>query len=155
MIVYRLGTTKYAEDIKGEGARIFGGRWNNKMISCLYTSERRALAILEYTVNVNIDNIPRPLSITSIEIPDRPIKILAEADLPGNWKYSPAPSSTKKLGSKLLMDAEFSIIRIPSTIIPYEFNYLLNPLQRDSKKFKVIDISDFVYEVRIKVTNQS
>lgn len=155
MIVYRVGRTKYATDLNGEGARLFGGRWNNKMISCLYTSESRALAILEYTVNVNIDDIPRALSITSIEIPDRSIKILSEADLPGNWKYSPAPSSTKKFGSKLLQDAEFPIIRIPSTIIPNEFNYLLNPLHRDSKKFKIIDISDFVYDVRIKIVNQN
>ena len=88
MVVYRVGKTKYANDLKGEGARLFGGRWNNKMVGCLYTSESRALAVLEYTVNVNIDDIPRALSITVIGIPDSPIKILSEADLPGDWKLS-------------------------------------------------------------------
>jgi RES domain-containing protein len=150
MLVYRVSKTKYAGDLKGEGARLFGGRWNNKMIACLYTSESKALAVLEYTVNVNIDDIPRSLSIITIEIPDRPITILDEADLPGDWKYSPAPSSTKDFGSKLLLAAAEPVIRIPSAVIPSEFNYILNPLHPDSKKFTVIDTIDFVYDVRIK-----
>jgi RES domain-containing protein len=150
MIVYRIGKTKYANDLQGEGARLFGARWNNKMIACLYTSESRALALLEYTVNVNIDDIPRALSITAIEIPDRTIRILNESDLPGDWKDSPAPSSTKDFGSKLLLAAAEPVIRIPSAAIPEEFNYLLNPLHADSKKFKIIDISGFSYDIRIK-----
>ena len=150
MIVYRIGKTKYANDLKGEGARLFGGRWNNKQIACLYTSESRALAILEYTVNINIDDIPRALSLTTIEIPDLPITIINEVDLPGDWKQSPAPSSTKEFGSKLLLEAAAPVIRIPSAIISAEFNYLLNPLHPDSKKFRIINIIDFVYDVRIK-----
>ena len=151
MVVYRVGKTKYANDLKGEGARLFGGRWNNKMVGCLYTSESRALAVLEYTVNVNIDDIPRALSITVIEVPDGPIKILSEADLPGDWKLSPAPSSTKDFGSKLLLTAAEPVIRIPSSVIPGEFNFLLNPLHADSSKFKILEVKDFVYDVRIKV----
>ena len=150
MIVYRIGKTKYAGDLKGEGTRLFGGRWNNKMVGCLYTSASRALAVLEYTVNINIADIPRALSIIVIEIPDKPIRILSEADLPGNWKVSPAPASTKDFGSKLLLTAAEPVIRIPSPIIPNEFNYLLNPLHPDSAKFKIIEITDFSYDVRIK-----
>lgn len=150
MLVYRVGKTKYANDLTGEGARLFGGRWNNKMISCLYTSGSRALALLEYTVNIDINDIPRALSITTIEIPDRSIKILKEADLPGDWKQSPAPSSTKTFGSKLLLAAEKPVIRILSTVVPEEYNYLLNPLHPESKKFKIVSVGDFVYDVRIK-----
>src|SRR3954451_490341 len=99
MIVYRVGKSKYASDLTGEGATLYGGRWNNKLVGCLYTSESRALAVLEYSVNVNIEDIARALSITSIEIPDQIIKTLNEQDLPGDWRRSPAPSSTKEFGS--------------------------------------------------------
>ncbi len=150
MVVYRVGRTKYANDLEGVGARLFGGRWNNKSVACLYTSESRALAILEYTVNVGIDDIPRALSIITIEIPDAPIKMLTESDLPGDWKRSPAPSSTKEFGSKVLKQAAEPVIKIPSTVIPIEFNFLLNPLHFDSSKFRIIDIVDFIYDVRIK-----
>ncbi|RYY06184.1 MAG: RES domain-containing protein [Sphingobacteriaceae bacterium] len=151
MIVYRVGKTKYANDLMGEGARLNGGRWNNKGVGCLYTSESRALALLEYTVNIDIDDIPRALSITIIEIPNYSIKNWKEADLPGDWRYSPAPSSTKNFGSKLLLAVKEPYIKVPSTVIPAEYNYLLNPLHPESKNFKVIDISDFIYDVRIKV----
>lgn len=150
MTVYRVGKTKYAHDLTGEGARLFGGRWNNKMIGCVYTSETRSLALLEYTVNINIDDIPRSLSIVTIQIPDQSIRFLQEADLPGDWKHSPTPSSTKSFGSKLLLAVKEPVIRIPSTVISAEFNYLLNPLHPESKKFKIIDISDLIYDVRIK-----
>ena len=65
-----------------------------KGVGCLYTSESRALAVLEYTVNINIHDIPRSLSMITLEIPDnyldQPIAVL-----PGNWRDSPAPSSTR------------------------------------------------------------
>ena len=151
MLVYRISQSKYADDLKGEGARLFGARWNNKNIACLYTSESRALALLEYTVNVNIDDIPRALSISAIEISDTAVTILNEADLPGYLEEYPAPFSTKDFGSRLLLAAAEPVIKIPSTIIPNEFNYLLNPLHPDSSQFKIIEISDFSYDVRIKI----
>jgi RES domain-containing protein len=151
MIVFRIGKTKYAKDLTGEGARLNGGRWNHKLIACIYTSESRALAVLEYTVNVNIDDIPGALSITTFEIPKIGILELKEADLPGNWKEVPTPSSTKDFGSNLLKTAAFPIIKIPSILIQKEFNYLLNPAHVDSKNFRILDISDFVYDVRIKL----
>jgi RES domain-containing protein len=151
MIVHRIGRTKYANDLTGEGARLNGGRWNHKLTACIYTSETRALAVLEYTVNVNIDDIPRALSITTFDIPDKGIYELKQADLPGNWKATPAPPSTKDFGTKLLKTGAFPVIKIPSAIIPEESNYLLNPYHFDSKFFKVLDIKDFVYDVRIKI----
>ena len=70
MLVFRLGKTQYKNDLTGIGAKLFGGRWNNPGTACLYTAENRSLALLEYTVNVNVSEIPRALSFTLIEIPD-------------------------------------------------------------------------------------
>ena len=150
MIVYRVGRLKYAKDLTGEGARLFGGRWNNKGVPCLYTSESRSLTLLEYSVNVNLDDVPRALTMAMIEIPDSSIKIISEAELPGNWKQAPAPGETKDFGSNLFKDVQFSVFRIPSTVVPEEFNYLLNPLHQDSKLFKLLEIKDFIYDVRIQ-----
>lgn len=151
MLVYRIGKTKYAGDLTGEGARLNSGRWNHKLTACLYTSESRALALLEYTVNVNIDDIPRALSFTTFEIPDTGVEVIKEEDLPGNWKQTPAPSSTKDFGTTLLKSADKLILKIPSTVIPNEYNFLLNPAHAENKSFKILDIKDFVYDVRIKL----
>ena len=150
MRVYRLGRTKHAQELTGEGARLNGGRWNQIGIPCLYTSESRALAVLEYTVNVNIDHIPKALSITTIEIPEDNIYAVPFKDLPGNWRASPAPASTKDFGSILLKGGKFAVIKIQSAVIPEEYNFLLNPVLFNKAAFEIIDVRDFVYDVRIK-----
>lgn len=151
MLVYRLSRTKFASDLSGEGSRLKGGRWNNKKTGCVYTSESRALAILEYTANVNIDEIPRAMSMITIRIPDESIFCPEIASLPGNWHDIPTPSSTKEFGTMLLAKKEYATIRVPSVLIPQEFNYILNPLHSLSSRFKIELIADFIYDVRIKL----
>lgn len=148
MKVYRVSKTQYAEDLNGTGAKLFGGRWNHIDSSCIYTSESRALSVLEYAVNVNIDFIPRALSLCIFEIDDSQIYTLKEEDLPGNWRETPAPKSTKDYGTKLLQK-KLPVLRIPSVIIPQEFNYIINPLVENSN-FKLLEIKDFVFDLRIK-----
>ena len=149
MEVYRIGKTRYARDLTGEGARLYGGRWNNVLTPCVYTSESRALALLEYTVNVNADEIPKALSITTFEISDKNIKTLLPADLPRDWLQAPAPASAKEFGTALLKKG-ISVIKIPSCIIPGEFNYLLNPAVLTPTLFKITSVEDFRYDIRIK-----
>ena len=151
MIVYRIGKTRYAEDLRGEGARLNGGRWNHVMTACLYTAESRSLAVLEYTVNVSIDEIPRALSLTTLEIPDSSIEIYSEVQLPGDWKAVPAPTSTRDFGTKWLKAARSLVMKVPSAVIQEEWNMMINPLHPGSKDCKIIDVRDFVYDVRIKL----
>lgn len=147
MLVFSVGRTKFSKDLSGEGARLHGGRWNHGLCPCIYTSESRALAVLEYTVNVHIEDIPRSLSVTTFEIRDAHIQAFSIADLPGNWTESPAPASTKDFGTNLLQAATAPVLKIPSAVIPREFNYILNPKHGDAKYFKILDVEDFLYIV--------
>lgn len=149
MIVYRLSNTNYATDLTGEGARLNGGRWNYAGTPCLYTAESRALAVLEFSVNVNLARMLRHLSMVEIEIPEH-ILALTVPQLPGNWKEVPAPSNTKDFGTNLLVAGTHPVIKIPSTVIPEEYNYLVNPNHPLSRDCRVLAIKDFVYDVRIK-----
>ena len=88
MIDYRVGRTRYARDLDGEGARLHGRRWNHPLTPCIYTSESRALALLEYTANVNIDDIPRLI------YSGRPIMELSKS-LPLSWTMSSITCSTR------------------------------------------------------------
>ncbi|NIJ53547.1 RES family NAD+ phosphorylase [Dyadobacter arcticus] len=151
MIVYRVGRTKFARDLTGEGARLFGGRWNHKFTPCIYTSESRALALLEYTANINMDDIPRALSITTFEISEAHVLEIPVRILPGDWITSPAPASTKDFGTSLLKKAESGILKVPSAILPEEYNYLLNPMLRNESIYRITDVSDFVYDIRLKL----
>lgn len=149
MLVYRVSKTQYAEDLKGAGAKLFGGRWNQVETACIYTSESRALAVLEYSVNVNIDFIPRALSICTFEIDDSKIKSFKINQLPGDWKDVPAPYSTKAFGSEKF-EKGIAVLKVPSTVIPEEYNYLINPAI-GNEHFKLISVKDFIYDVRVKL----
>lgn len=148
MQVYRISQTQYAKDLTGEGARLFGGRWNQPMVSCLYTSESRALALLEYSVNVNIYEIRRALSFITYEIDEKKIFKVEIADLPGNWKDTILPKQTQEFGTNLLLEQKIPIIKIPSVVISDEFNYLINPLYY--LKLKIVEIKDYAYDIRVK-----
>ena len=154
MLVYRISRAKYANDLSGVGARLFGGRWNHLSVPCVYTSESIALALLEFTVNTDINFLPDSLSVVTVQIPDKGIIEFESKDLPVNWNEIPAPMETKDFGTGLLSKFSALIIKIPSVVIPYEFNFILNPPHKDSKDFKIVRVSDFKYDKRIRVSNQ-
>lgn len=149
MIVFRIARQAYANDLTGEGARLFGGRWNNKEYACIYASESRALALLEFTVNVNLNEIPPGLCMITLEIPPTILEYLPE-DLPANWRQSPAATTTKNLGTAFLIENKLPVLKVPSVIIPQENNYLLNPKHAKNKEFKILQVDDFLYDPRIK-----
>lgn len=148
MNIYRITKTQYAKDLTGTGAKLFGGRWNHSDVPCIYTAASRALSVLEYAVNINVDFIPRALSLCVFEIDESQIFSFKEEDLPGNWRETPAPRSTKDFGTELLQK-EHPIIKIPSIIIPQEFNYILNPFAGNTA-FELIETRDFIFDLRIK-----
>lgn len=150
MIVYRLANSMYAKDLTGEGARLHGGRWNHTGIPCVYSSDSRSLAVLEFSVHVNVNSILRNLSLIELDIPGDFLEVQISS-LPGDWRASPAPSSTKDFGTALLNNASHPVIKIPSTVIPEEFNYIINPRHPLIQKCKILAVADFVYDVRIKM----
>lgn len=152
MDVYRITRSKYAKDLSGEGARLHGGRWNHPLTSCLYTSESRALAILEFAVNIDLDAIPRALCLVCYSFDINAMHVVDAVSLPGNWREFPAPISTRSFGTRLLDTLQKPIIKIPSCIIPEEFNYLIHPayIQQINLSFK--SISDFAFDTRIKAS---
>lgn len=149
MLAYRICRSRWAHDLSGEGARLHGGRWNQKGIPCLYASASRALAILEYTVNTDVHDIPRSLELVTLELPDDAL-FFDVAELPGNWKDAPAPSSTREFGTRQLRMGKSAVLCFPSSIIPEEFNHVLNPTHARFREVTIVEARDFVYDIRIK-----
>jgi RES domain-containing protein len=150
MEVYHLGKTKFATSLAGEGAKLHGGRWNLLGSPCLYTSESKALCALEYAANVSLEEMPADLSFTVYTLPDKSWKEFHADDLPEGWQQVPAAEITKEWGSKLLYEAKFLALKIPSVIIPSEYNFVLNPLHSDFKKVKIKEVHSFSFDKRIK-----
>ncbi len=144
MIVYRISRRIYSKDLSGVGAGLYGGRWNPPGINLLYTAGSISLCYLEYLAhNIHL-LINQEVCLIKIEVND-PVPIL-EPDfhsLPHDWdEKSYTPQSTMKYGSELVIENKHYLLKVPSAIVPQEFNYLLNPNHEEHSQTKVIEIID-------------
>lgn len=128
-----------------------GYRWNSVNTSVVYTSASRALATLEVSVHIDLsEDLPKDRFYIEIEIPDD-VKIveLNVNDLPQNWDSKPPMLETQFIGDDFVAQRSAAVLKVPSSIVPLEFNYLINPAHPDSAKIKVISIETLVFDGRM------
>jgi len=148
MLVYRITGKKYANDISGTGAAIFGGRWNKKGTPVLYTGGSKEIALLETIVHTPPMLVP-DLDILTFEIPDDSITEIKIENLPKNWIDYPAPSILAKIGEDWVIKGETIALKVPSCIIHSACNYILNCRHPDYNKVKLVEHNDFHFDSRL------
>lgn len=136
MIIYRLTTSVFADNISGEGARIYGGRWNPVGLAMVYMSEFISLSILEILVRASKENSPGTYTLLSIQIPDTPFAGVELKKLNLGWQHH--LEYTRWIGEEFLKTNQMLTLKVPSAIVPQEHNFLINPLHKDFKKVKII-----------------
>ena len=150
MQVYRIAQKIFINDLSGEGARLFGGRWNHRGTPLLYTAESRSLATLELLVHAQKLSTVSNLSILTLEIPAK-IKIddiQQLTQLPQNWqKYTSHPDLQDAVAKWIASDG--FILKVPSAIIKEESNFLINPRHKNMQLLKVIQTEDFLLDERL------
>ena len=135
---------------QGEGARLYGGRWNPPGVSVVYTSGSLALAALEVLVNVELQEMPRDLVSIAATIPDEaPAESVEIADLPAGWQRTPAPEYLQLLWADWVRRQNTAVLSVPSAVIPSEHNFLLNPAHRDFKRIKIGKPGTFRFDPRL------
>jgi RES domain-containing protein len=129
--VWRITTARFATTaFSGEGARLYGGRWNPKGFELVYTAQSRSLALLEMMVQdaplraryVLIPaNLPDTVRVTSIGV----------ADLPPDWRRLDRRDALQRMGRDWLELGDSAVLAVPSAVLPAECSYLLNPRHPD------------------------
>lgn len=150
MIVFRLAKSKYSGDLSGKGAEKTGGRWNSKGTALVYTSESRALCTAEIAVHTQLGILPKEFVLVTIEIPDE-LKIheLSIKHLPSDWNSIPHSGTTQELGDTFVKVNNFAVMKVPSAVVPGDFNYLINPDHPDSNKIKIMKKETFSFDQRL------
>ncbi|PAJ76261.1 hypothetical protein CJF42_00800 [Pseudoalteromonas sp. NBT06-2] len=124
---YRIVKTKWADSaFDGEGARLYGGRWNSKGQSCVYLASSESLAILEILVHLDNSDTLDHYTLFTVDINPADIMELNHEFLPDCWQADPAPSETAEIGDDWLKSNSSLALKIPSTIVIREANYLIN-----------------------------
>lgn len=138
MPAWRLVKAKHADTaFDGEGARRHGGRWNARGTSMVYLGGSLSLAALEMFVHLTVEDARLSFVAIRVDIPDS--VVVREVDiarLPDNWREEPPPDACKRLGTAWVKSAETSLLRVPSVIVPNEYNYVLNPRHPDTRRLK-------------------
>lgn len=125
---YRLVKRRWASTaFDGEGARRFGGRWNSPGRPCVYLASSESLAILEVLVHLEDTRVLREFALFRVDLQASDLLRLEPAELPADWQEYPAPPSTAQVGDAWLDACVSAALVVPSTIVPREPNYLLNP----------------------------
>jgi len=150
MKLFRIARASHINDLSGTGARLYGGRWNDKGVAVIYTSESRSLAALEYLVHVTMRTAPSDLNIIEFDIPDHvDIQQIDAVDLPPAWESHPPPESLRKTGSDWARSNKSLLLRVPSAVIEEEFNVLINPMHPDIKLVKIFSPERFAFDGRL------
>lgn len=150
MRIYRITKTDYINDLSGEGARLYGGRWNKAGEAGVYFSEHLSLSLLEIIVHANYPDLPLDYSFLIAEIPDSSIKTVQSIDfIVPKWTTAAAVNQLQSIGSKWLKRKESLALRVPSAVIPFEGNILVNPLHKDFNKLKIFKTGNMDFDPRL------
>ena len=148
---WRIVKQKYPlrKAFDGEGARLYGGRWNSPGTSMVYTAQSQSLATLEMLVHLDTPDLLAKYAFFEVTMEEALIAVLDVRNLPRNWRSDPPPAKLRALGDVWVTNATSAVLRVPSTVIPVEHNYLLNPKHSDFLKLQLGKAVPFRYDARL------
>jgi RES domain-containing protein len=125
---WRIVDARYADDaFSGEGARLHKGRWHSAGYRVVYICQSVSLATLELLVRVPRARLLSGYVVVSCSFPEVLVEDLDQKRLPDTWRDYPAPPELQELGTEWVVGRESAVLRVPSAIVPGEYNFLLNP----------------------------
>jgi RES domain-containing protein len=141
--------TRVNSAFTGEGARIFGGRWNSPGNAVVYVSEHESLAALELLVHLTpLFPNDRYLSFQlkwDGKLTDHfPVK-----DLPPHWNAEPPIFDTMQIGDGWVNKGKSMALAVPSVLSTSEVNFLLNPKHPDFKKITISGPIEYRFDSRL------
>lgn len=146
MRLYRVAQARYAADLSGKGAELYGGRWTPAGYSVIYTAEHPALAGFEKLVHAGIGVTRAPMNhrLVVIDVPDVTIERIAHL-----------PNDPVEAGRAWLDADDKPLLQVPSVVVPYAWNYLINVRHPAMAEITVSENVAFVFDKRIGASASS
>jgi RES domain-containing protein len=131
---------------------MYGGRWNPIGVNMVYTSGSIALATLEYLVHNFHLLSTAEICLAKIRIgKTSSILEIKSSELPSGWnRQMHLQLATQQMGKDFYFKGSEYILKVPSAVVPGEFNLLLNPQHKHHAHTKVVEVIDpFTFDQRI------
>jgi RES domain-containing protein len=127
LVAWRIDPARYAATWdSGQGAYLWGGRWNSPGVRAVYCSLDPATAIVEVAVHTGfrvLDTEARVLTALTITVPAR-VHVLEPADMPNrNWLVPGIESAgQQEFGDRMLGAHTFVVL--PSAVSSHSWNLM-------------------------------
>jgi RES domain-containing protein len=130
MRLWRLVREAFAE-LSGEGAAVYGGRWNSPGSRVVYTAAEAALAVLEVRVHLDLPFELLPADYVLMEVESGEATVEAGEALTEH-------DACRRFGDTWLAEQRSALLAVPSVIVPQSRNVLVNPEHPDAGALKVV-----------------
>jgi RES domain-containing protein len=154
-VVWRLTPPEFHTQLDGEGARLFGGRWNSPGLRALYTSSHLSLSVLETYVNIPLalrTSLP-VFQAVRISIPDNASTIrISPAQLDKLLTTPDSLAASRSIGDGWITRRESLVLQVPSVLVPEEDNFVVNPEHPDARDVRIVGTRAFHFDPRLAVT---
>ena len=153
MEVYRICLEEYSRELFASG---FRGRWNQQGSFVIYTAGSRALACLENVVHRSGEGLKSIFKVVVIRVPEElAVSRISPDQLPAEWHKTKNYPLCQPLGEAWYHGRSSAVLEVPSSIIPKEYNYILNTRHPDFKAIEILRREDFAFDPRIKTREAS
>lgn len=135
---WRITPARYQDAaFNGEGAKEYGGRFNRVGTPMVYTSESLALATLELLTKINSRSRAAGRVCLPVRFDEAQVLVRDEDDLPEGWDARPYGPASQKIGDAWVCSQASLVLRVPSIVVPREYNYLINPRHPDASDLEI------------------
>lgn len=115
------------------------------------------MALLEISVHLDLsEDLPTDRYFIELDIPENiSIQEVSIQNLPDNWDSKPPIITTQFIGDDFVLENKTAVLKVPGSIVPQEYNYLINPNHPDAKKIKVLSKTLLKFDSRFKAKDIS
>jgi len=136
-------------DLSGRGGRIASSRWHTKGSRIVFLAESPAAAMLETLVHLeyDVEDFPDDFKLLKVAAPeDMKIHVI---DLSAISDWENKPEMSRELGDQWLAQCETALARVPSVLVPFAWNVLLNPEHPNAEQVKIESVSRQRFDSRL------
>ncbi|MBR0702305.1 RES family NAD+ phosphorylase [Bradyrhizobium diazoefficiens] len=149
----RLWRISNFADLSGLGGLKASGRWHEKGRHVVYAADHPASALLEVMVHLEIDfeDLPTTYQLLEIDLPDDvALEAVSVADvekISTGWKSE--ANITRGLLVPWFEDKRTAVVEVPSAIIPFGQNYIINPAHKDAARLTIVHAALYPHDLRL------
>jgi hypothetical protein len=142
MLLYRLSTKEWQDDLSGESGKAVSGLWTIEGNHCIYAHSSVANCLVENRMfQTLLGEINTDMVMVEYEVPDNSLQVFEEKQLPEEWRNDEKPSIARYFGTLRLQEGKTLLMAFPSVVMTHkQLIYIINPLHPLMKEVRITDI---------------